>query len=582
MIRGQIPLQAHFGYNTSFLSRWSAMKINRVAFALFLVSGASILLAQKSVPTKEQAAELLIVDVHCSPYRPKIVYRTNITNQRFDMRNATIFDMIEFAYGLGEQDDDRENAAIVGGPSWIDFDRFDVSAKIPSLKAPAFQAGPMDPANPPEDPNDRMRSVFKRVLAERFHLKYHTETRSLPGYVVTVAKQGAKLTEAKNPTAPNQCHGERDKANPEQYKLTCASETVGQFVSTLDQAFPHPIMDRTGLTKPYDFSLKLVLGPEVHTRDDLARIYTDAFSKQLGLAVVHGDVPQDAYVVDAVDRTPTTNSPNVAKLLPALPDLEFEVASIRLAADNEPQLQVRPTGSQITFSSFSLQDLITRAWQLPTGAMLGNALPLLPRTRYTILVKLPPDIDGRAVNQDQDQIANMLQKLVIDRFQVKYHWGEWTQPDAYVLLRGTPKMKKADPNSRSFCKYGPADGEKPARYANSPFDSEFHCENVTMAQFADRLQAMAGSDVKNRVADKTGLAGSYDFTVFYTTSRTLRAQSTTAAAEAKQAGDATSAPVAGLGLEDAFRKQLGLRLEKQPLIQPSLLLDHFEQSPTAN
>jgi uncharacterized protein (TIGR03435 family) len=214
--------------------------------------------------------------------------------------------------------------------------------------------------------------------------------------------------------------------------------------------------------------------------------------------------------------------------------------------------------------------------------MLGDALPLLPSTRFTILVKLPPDIDGRAVNQDQDQIDDMLQKLVIDRFQVKYHWGQWTQPDAYVLLGGPAKMKKADPKSRSFCKFGPADGEKPARYANSPFDAEFHCQNVTMAQFADRLQAVAGSDIKNRVADKTGLAGSYAFTVFYTTNRTLRGQIGTAATEAKQAGDAAPAPVAGLGLEDAIRKQLGLRLEKQPLTLPALVLDHFEQTPTEN
>jgi uncharacterized protein (TIGR03435 family) len=143
-------------------------------------------------------------------------------------------------------------------------------------------------------------------------------------------------------------------------------------------------------------------------------------------------------------------------------------------------------------------------------------------------------------------------------------------------------MKKADPNSRSFCKFGPADGEKPARYANSPFDTEFHCQNVTMAQFADRVQAIAGSEVKNRVADKTGLAGSYNFTVFFTAGRTLRAETAAAAAEAKQAGDATPAPVVGLSMEDAFRKELGLRLEKKPLILPSLVLDHFEKIPTDN
>jgi uncharacterized protein (TIGR03435 family) len=573
-------------HTAGFFLDIALMKIFYLAFALFLVPSPSMLLAQTSGPTKEPAppasAGPLIVDVHSSPYRRSIIFHTNISPERFDMRHATVFEMIEFAYNLGEQDDDRENAAIVGGPSWIDLDRFDVTAKISSLKPSTLNAGPANPANPPEDPNDPFRPILKRVLAERFHLKYHTEDRPLPGFVVTVAKDGPRLAEAKAPDAAGNCQGAQDKANPAQYTLTCTSETMGQFIAARDQDFSHPILDRTGLTKPYDFTLKLLLGPEVHTRDDRARVFTDAMGKQLGLVVTREDIPQPAVVVDKVDRTPTPNPAEIEKLLPSLPDLEFEVASIRLADDKEPQAQIRPTGSQITFSGMTLLDLITRAWQLPTGAMLGNAIPLLPKTRFTILVKLPPDFDGRAISRDPDQLANMLQKLLVDRFEIKYHWGEWTQPDAYVLLAGTPKMKKADPNSRSFCKYGPVEGEKAARYANSPYDGEFHCENVTMAQFADMVEPLDGSDVKNRVPDRTGLAGSYDLSVFYTVGRTLSARTTAAAQEAKQAGDAEPAPVDGISLPDAFRKQLGLRLEKQPVILPALILDHFDQVPTAN
>ena len=432
------------------------------------------------------------------------------------------------------------------------------------------------------DPYEQIRPIVKRVLAERFHLKAHTEDRPLPGYIVTLADGGPKLADAKTPPDASECHGAQDKSNPAQYAITCTSETMAQFIAARDQDFPHPIVDRTSLTKTYDFTLKLSLGPDVHTRDDRARVFTDAFAKQLGLAVTPGDVPQPAVVVDSVDRTPTANSPDIARLLPALADLEFEVATIKPSADNEPQDTIRPAGSQITFRGFNMQGLLTRAFELPTGQMLGSALAILPPTRYTIVVKLPPEIDARAVNQDPDQINEMLKKLLVDRFHLKYHWGQWTQPDAYALLGGTPKMRKADPKSRSFCKFGPAAGEKPARYAGSPFDVEFHCQNVTMAQFADKLQAVAGSDIKNRVADKSGLSGSYDFTVFYSTARMLRVQTAAAAAEAKQAGEATPAPVGGLSLENAFHKELGLRLEKQPLILPSLVLDHFEQTPTDN
>jgi uncharacterized protein (TIGR03435 family) len=558
------------------------MKIILLASALLFVPSFPPLLAQGTAAGQAPASTgPLLVDVHPAPYRRSIVYHTNISSQRFDMRHATVFEMIQFAYDLGEQDDDRENAAIVGGPSWIDFDRFDITAKITPSKATALNAGAADGVNLPLDPDDQFRPILKRVLAERFHLKFHTESRPLPGFVVTVAKDGPKLAEAKEPGAPSECHGAQDKVDPTHFTLTCTSETMGQFIAARDQDFSHTIIDRTGLTKPYDFTLKLVLPPEVHTRDDRARVFTEAFAKQLGLAVTRGDVPQPAYIVDSVDHL-TPNPPEIAKLIPTLPDLEFEVASIRPAADTDPESQIRYAGSQITFFSMQLSELIVRAWQLPTSQMLGDAISLLPKTRFTILVKLPLDSDARAISQDPDLLANMLQKLLIERFQIKAHWGEWTQPDAYVLLAGTPKMKKADPNSRTFCKYGPVEGEKPNRYLNSPYDVEFHCQNITMAQFANMVQTMATSDVKNRVPDKTGLDGSYDFTVFYTAGRTLRSRTVTAASEAKQAGDTTAAPVEGISVEDAFRKELGLRLEKQHVVLPALVLDHFSQVPTDN
>jgi len=172
----------------------------------------------------------------------------------------------------------------------------------------------------------------------------------------------------------------------------------------------------------------------------------------------------------------------------------------------------------------------------------------------------------------------MLQKLLIDRFQIKYHWGQQTQ-EGYVLLPGTPKMKKADPSSRTFCKHGPPEGEKDIRTATSPFDAEFHCQNVTMAQFADLAQAVGKSEIKNRVPDKTGLAGSYDFALYYSTGHKMRLD----AMAVTHAGDTESSdPAISLSIEDAFRKQLGIRLEKQSGSYPALVIDHIEPTPTEN
>lgn len=557
------------------------MTIPRIAVALLLASSAYLLLAQGHAKNPAQAApsEPLAADVHTAPYRPSINYTVTAGHRRVDIRNATLVNLIDYANGI-EDDDGREDASIVGGPSWLDFDRFDVAAVVPSLQPGIPDTGQPNFGMYAPLTNGTVRPVVERILEERFHLKYHNEDRPLPGYVVTVAKDGAKLAEAKDPTAPGGCLAAREKDNPGRVTTTCTSETIAQFLSLIGGTFRHPLLDRTGLTKPYDFTLRFSF-EQLSTRQDSINAYIQELNKQLGIVMTLGDVPQPALVVDHVDRSPTANPPETAKLLPATPEFESEVASIRVAEPTEPRAQMRPSGSQITLSNFTLEELVVEAWQLPTGAMLGNVPPGLDRVRYTILAKLPPEVDGRTLVLHQDPLDSMLRKLLVDRFHIQSHWGEQTA-NGYVLLPGTPRMKKANPSSRTYCKYGPAEGEKDVRRVDSPFNGMFHCQNVTMAQFADLLSAVARGDIKNRIVDKTGLTGSYDFSLSYTGASRLRLQEAVALAAAKQAGDATAGPVEGLGIEDAVRKELGVRLEKQPLALPFLILDHIDQTPTAN
>jgi uncharacterized protein (TIGR03435 family) len=561
------------------------MTILRIAAVLLLTSVAAALQAQKAAIATAPASsgDPLIVDLHAAPYRASIDYTVNISQQRFDMRNATIVNLIDFAHGRPD-DDGREDNAIVGGPTWIDLDRFDLTAMVPALKAATAAEGPPNPAAPRDNPYTKVEPVVERILAERFHLKYHTENRPLPGYELTVAKDGPKLTPAKDPAAPNSCRGEQDKANPGQIVVTCTSETIAQALIVIGGNFRHPILDRTGLTQAYDFTLHFT-SQQMQTREDSIHAYIDAFNKQLGLVIAPGLIPQPAIVVDAVDRTPAPNPPDTAKLIAGIPDLEFEVATIKPAPDDVTQSDIRLAGSQITLSGFTMQELLTRAWEFRTGAMLGNRPDWLGRTRYTLQLKLPDGVDARTLSRNSQLFDEMLRKLLTDRFQMKDHWGEQTVTDAYVLEGGTPKMKKADPTSRSYCKYGPPEGEKDVRTSQSAFDAEFHCQNVTMDQFADLAQPMAGSEIKYRVPNKTGLAGAYDFTVYYTTGHKMRLDAMAAQTAAKQAGEPASAstdPTAGLPIEEAFRKQLGLKLEHQSGSYPALILDHIEETPTEN
>ena len=238
------------------------------ASLLLAFSGAS-LVAQRAVAVTGGAAaasEALVADVRVAPYRPSINYTVTAGHRRVELRNATLVNLIDYAHGI-EDDDGREDATIVGGPSWLDFDRFDVSALVPSLEPAIPDTGQPNFGMYAPGTNAAVRPVVERILEERFHLKYHNEDRPLPGYVVTVAKDGARLAEAKDPTEPGGCQAARDKDNPERVTTTCTSETMGQFLTLIGGTFRHPLLDRTGLTKAYDFTLRFT-SEQLSTRQD--------------------------------------------------------------------------------------------------------------------------------------------------------------------------------------------------------------------------------------------------------------------------------------------------------------------------
>jgi uncharacterized protein (TIGR03435 family) len=253
------------------------MTILRIAVALLVASSASILLAQRPVPAinpvQPASTGPLVADVHVAPYRPSINYTVTAGHGRVDIRNATLVNLIDYAHGI-EDDDGREDASVVGGPSWLDFDRFDVSALVPSLQPEIPDTGQPNYGMYAPGTNGTVRPVVERILEERFHLKVHNEDRPLPGYVVTVAKDGAKLAEAKDPTEPGGCQAAREKDNPGRVTTTCMSETTGEFLTLIGGTFRHPIIDRTGLTKPYDFTLRFSF-EQLSTRQDSINAYIE-------------------------------------------------------------------------------------------------------------------------------------------------------------------------------------------------------------------------------------------------------------------------------------------------------------------
>jgi uncharacterized protein (TIGR03435 family) len=81
---------------------------------------------------------------------------------------------------------------IFGGPTWVNSDRFDIEAKAEALAGMT---------------SERMPLLLQSLLADRFQLKVHTETRELPVYELAAGKNGSKLRAVSAPEPQSRCFG---------------------------------------------------------------------------------------------------------------------------------------------------------------------------------------------------------------------------------------------------------------------------------------------------------------------------------------------------------------------------------------
>lgn len=179
----------------------------------------------------------------------------------------------------------------VGGPSWINTDRFDVEGKSEGT------------------PNrEQMREMLRSLLADRFRLVVHRETRPMPAYALVLAradkKTGPQLRATEPCTGPG-CGG----FNVGNGSLRGTGVTMTQLAGELPSATEgRHVIDRTGLAGAFDVTLTWSAGalqPDAAIADDAASIFA-AIQEQLGLKLEPITAPIDVIVVDSAER-PTGN-----------------------------------------------------------------------------------------------------------------------------------------------------------------------------------------------------------------------------------------------------------------------------------
>ena len=262
--------------------------------------------AQAADPPRFEAA-----DVHPSPLSAVQVARGPfMAGSRYDLRNATMVDLIIRAYGVNAD-------KVLDGPSWLEYDRFDVSAVVPP-KTSAADA----------------KLMLQALLADRFQLVIHKEERPLPAYVLTAPKGKQKMKEADG-SGDTGCKMTLDQPRPADIaagappsitlSYTCRGMTMASFAEgmtgmTVAQQFigTNPVQDKTGFEGKWDFSFKYNLPLPAGSSGDAITLQ-DALDKQVGLKLEQESVTLPVFVVEKANRTASPNDPDVAKRIPVFP-----------------------------------------------------------------------------------------------------------------------------------------------------------------------------------------------------------------------------------------------------------------------
>lgn len=224
---------------------------------------------------------------------------TNINDGRVTTENVSLQSLIQFAYNLSSGSGDQ----IIGAPNWVRTSKFDIVAKPDEATSTAISKMNSD------DRDKALRHMMQDLLADRFNLKLHHETRSLPVLALTVDKSGPKLTKPANATGGSlNSSSSNSQAHIEgrNISLTALANTLGGQPEIGGRL----VVDQTGLTANYDFNLKWTPQQLAENPDDSSSASGPslfaALTEQLGLKLKSTKAPADVVVIDHVDM-PTPN-----------------------------------------------------------------------------------------------------------------------------------------------------------------------------------------------------------------------------------------------------------------------------------
>jgi uncharacterized protein (TIGR03435 family) len=190
---------------------------------------------------------------------------------------------------------------VTGGPGWINSDRFDIVAKAEG------------------NPSTDARLMLRTLLADRFKLMVHHETRELPVYALVIARRDGKLGPQLRPSNLADCLAAPKLSTPSDPnaavrcgggflrtgELGARAMEFSTLATTVSNLADRPVVDRTGLTGTFDWNLQWTAdrspSPTGDRSTDSVSLFT-ALQEQLGLKLEPTRGPVDVLVIDHVER----------------------------------------------------------------------------------------------------------------------------------------------------------------------------------------------------------------------------------------------------------------------------------------
>ena len=276
--------------------------------------------------------------------------------------------------------------------------------------------------------------------------------------------------------------------------------------------------------------------------NSIAGTWTQGAPQALNLARA---TPQTAWAIPAPPPPPVRMAANAT---PA-----FEVATIKPSDPARPGQIITLRGAEIITTNTTLHDLINLAYWLHPKQLTGGPAWTVS-DKYDLAGK--PDAPGQP---NVDQMKMMIQKLLGDRFQLKFHFEKRELPVYTITIAKTgAKLTRSqdDPNGLAGWNVG-----------RSASGTTFTFRNAPLSQITAVLQ----NSLDKPVVDQSGLSEKYDFTVTFTPDP---AQAALLGGPPRPVADN---PDAAPDLFAAFQQQLGLKLESTKAPVDVMVIDKVER-----